>query len=135
MITGTVCYVSYEEVTMEGMARLVVSDLHTFFTYNQALHCGLHVKKPEGVDETWFLLDVAKRLGANVRAQFGIGGRHSMTAWSAKLTFVPLLGECERRVARQGEASLKVGGGPHVKGAAHQRAAACDCGCDTCIRQ
>ena len=96
MITGTVCYVSYEEVTMEGMARLVVSDLHTFFTYNQALHCGLHVKKPEGVDETWFLLDVAKRLGANVRAQFGIGGRHSMTAWSAKLTFVPLLGECEQ---------------------------------------
>ena len=95
MIISTVCYASYPEITMYGAARLAVSDLHAFFTYNQAMHCGLDVKKPTDVDETHFLLDFAKRLKANVKTQFGIWG-HSMTAWSAKLTFVPLLGECEQ---------------------------------------
>ena len=94
MIIGTVCDVSYLEVTAKGLARLVVSDLQRFFAYINVLHCGLCGKKPEGVDETQFLLSVAKRLKANVTTQFGIAG-HSMTAWSGKLTFVPLLGACE----------------------------------------
>ena len=80
---------------MFGVARLAVSELQRAFTYFQVVHCNLCGKKPEGVDETWFLVDVAKRLRANVTAQFGLWG-HSMTAWSGKLTFVPLLGECEQ---------------------------------------
>ena len=95
MIVGTVCWVSYQEVVMRGAARLVVSELHRLFALINALHCGLYAKKPADVDETHFLLDFAKRLKANVKTQFGIWG-HSMTAWSAKLTFVPLLGECEQ---------------------------------------
>ena len=95
VLAGTVCYVSYKEVVMQGIERLVVSDLQRFFAYINVLHCGLCGKKPEGVDETHFLLDVARRLGANVKSQFGIAG-HSMTARGSKLTFVPLLGECEQ---------------------------------------
>ena len=96
VLAGTVCYASYKEVTMTGIARLTVSELQLAFAYFNVVHCNLCAKKPEGVGETQFLLSVAKRLNANVRAQFGVDGRHSMTAWSGKLTFVPLLGECEQ---------------------------------------
>ena len=96
MLAGTVCYVSYPEVTMTGIARLAVSELHLAFTYFNVVHCGLCAQKPEGVGETQFLVSVAKRLDPNVNAQFGVNGRHSMTAWSGKLTFVPLLGKCEQ---------------------------------------
>ena len=96
VLAGTVCYVSYKEVTMRGIARLAVSELQLAFAYFNVVHCGLCAQKPAGVGETQFLLDVAKRLGANVKSQFGVGGRHSMTTWSGKLTFVPLLGECEQ---------------------------------------
>ena len=96
MLAGTVCYASYKEVTMYGIARLVVSDIQRFFGYLNVVHCGLCAQKPAGVGETQFLLSVAKRLRANVRAQFGFHDRHSMTAWSGKLTFVPLLGKCEQ---------------------------------------
>ena len=81
---------------MRGIARLAVSELQLAFAYFNVKHCGLCAQKPAGVGETQFLLSVAKRLRANVRAQFGFHDRHSMTAWSGKLTFVPLLGECEQ---------------------------------------
>ena len=80
---------------MRGIDRLAVSELQLAFAYFNVVHCGLCAKKPEGVGETQFLLSVAKRLKANVKAQFGLHDRHSMTAWSGKLTFVPLLGACE----------------------------------------
>ena len=81
---------------MTGIARLAVSELQRAFAYFNVVHCGLCGKKPEGVGETQFLVSVAKRLDPNVVAQFGVNGRHSMTAWSGKLTFVPLLGKCEQ---------------------------------------
>ena len=96
VLAGTVCYVSYKEVTMTGIARLVVSDIQRFFGYLNVVHCGLCAQKPADVGETQFLLSVAKRLNPNVGAQFGVGDRYSMTAWSGKLTFVPLLGKCEQ---------------------------------------
>ena len=94
VLAGTVCYASYKEVTMRGLERLAVSELQLAFAYFNVVHCGLCAKKPAGIGETQFLLSVAKRLNANVTCPFGVHG-HSMTAWSGKLTFVPLLGECE----------------------------------------
>ena len=51
VIVGTVCVVSHPEITMQGMARLVVSPAQRFFTYCRLIHCGQSGQKPADVDE------------------------------------------------------------------------------------
>ena len=92
VFAGTVCVVSYAEIMMKGMARLVVSELQRFLTYVAMIHCGSSVQKPAGVSEMQYLLDLARRFPwMCIDKLFGLNG-HSNVSLGSTVCMVPLLG-------------------------------------------
>ena len=97
VIVGTVCDVSHPEITMSGMARLVVSPAQRFLTYCRLIHCGDSGQKPADVGETQYLLDLAGRIPYMCTGQlFGLNG-HSNVNLGSTVCFVPLLDACDER--------------------------------------
>ena len=97
VLAAAACFVSHPEITMWGMARLVVSPLQRFLTYCRLVHCGLSGQKPEGIGETQYLLDLARRIPYMcIDRLFGLGG-HSNVNLGSTVCMVPLLGESVER--------------------------------------
>ena len=97
VIVGTVCDVSQPEITMYGMARLVMSPAQRFLTYCRLIHCGESGQKPADIDETQFLLDLACRSPYMCMDKlFGLNG-HSNVNLGSTVCFVPLLDACHER--------------------------------------
>jgi len=97
VFAAAACLVSYPEITMTGMARLVVSSLHRFLVYCRMIHCGLSGQKPAGVDVTQYLLDLALRIPYMcVDKLFGLNG-HTNVNLGSTVCMVPLLGASDER--------------------------------------
>ena len=97
VIVGTVCLVSHPEITMQGMSRLVVSQLQRFLVYCKIIHCGKSGQKPADVGETQYLLDLAGRFPYMcVDKLFGLSG-HTNVNLGSTVCFVPLLESSRER--------------------------------------
>ena len=97
VFAATACFVGYTEITMSGMARFAVSELHRFFAYTKIVHCGLSGQKPAGVGLMQFFLDLAGRLPVMCEDRlFGIHG-HSNVILGSTVCMVPLLDACDER--------------------------------------
>ena len=97
VIVGTVCLVSHPEITMQGMSRLVVSQLQRFLVYCKIIHCGKSGQKPADVGETQYLLDLAGRFPYMcVDKLFGLSG-HTNVNLGSTVCFVPLLDASDER--------------------------------------
>ena len=97
VFAAAACFVSYEEIMMHGMARLVVSPLQRYLTYCRLPHCGLSGQVPEGVDVTQYLLDLAKRIPyMHMDKLFGLNGHNNVNLGSTAC-MVPLLDACDER--------------------------------------
>ena len=97
VLAATACVVSHPEITMQGMARLVVSPAQRFFTYCRLIHCGQSGQKPADVGETQYLLDLAGRIPyMHMDQLFGIGG-HTNVNLGSTVCFVPLLESSRER--------------------------------------
>ena len=97
VLAAAACFVSYEEITMTGMARFAVSELHRFFAYCKIVHCGQSGQKPEGVGVMQFFLDLAGRLPVMCENKiFGIHG-HTNVVLGSTACMVPLLDACDER--------------------------------------
>ena len=97
VIVGTVCPVSYAEITMRSRARLVVSPVQLFLTYCRLIHCGQSGQKPADIGETQYLLDLAGRVPYMcMNKLFGLNG-HSVVNLGSTVCFVPLLDASRER--------------------------------------
>ena len=97
VFAATACFVGYAEITMQGMARFAVSELHRFFAYCKIVHCGQSGQKPEGVGVMQFFLDLAGRLPVMCENKiFGIHG-HTNVVLGSTVCMAPLLDESVER--------------------------------------
>ena len=97
VIVAAACFVSYQEIAMTGMSRLVVSPVQRFLTYCRLIHCGDSGQKPADVGETQYLLDLAGRIPYMCTGQlFGLYG-HSNVNLGSTVCFVPLLDASDER--------------------------------------
>ena len=97
VFAAAACFVSYPEITMQGMARFAVSELHRFFAYCKIVHCGQSGQKPEGVGVMQFFLDLAGRLPVMCENKiFGIHG-HTNVVLGSTVCMAPLLDESVER--------------------------------------
>ena len=91
VFAATACFVGYAEITMQGMARFAVSELHRFFAYCKIVHCDQSGQKPEGVGVMQFFLDLAGRLPVMCENKlFGING-HTNVVLGSTVCMAPLL--------------------------------------------